>query len=427
MKTVKEIKDLIGEKTEARMALVNTARTESRGLTTEERAKHATLTKEIEDLNLDLPIAQADEQDVAVRNITKPLFVHGSPAPNLGNEQKRDLSKYSVMKALATVADKRSLSGIELEMHQEAEKEVRSFGEDLGGIGVPSWYAAEKRAASAGVAAAGGYTIQTDLGNLIDVVYDEQFTSKLGARKLSGLTGNIALPTSTAKLTVAEYAENAPLTPSDLTFGQVTLSPVRDGAETVVSKLLLIQSTIDVEAYIADMLKTQFVLFGELRAYTKIMAAATELTIAASTNGIAPAYAHLLAQEQALAVANIRSEFGYLTNPKVRTQFKNTTTLANTVGMPVWDTDCCVAGYKTAVSNIVPSNLVKGSSGAVCSAAIMGDFKEFVTGYWGGMDYIVDPYTYASNGQVKIVAQMFSNGLVTRAAAFSKISQYLTV
>ena len=421
MKTVKEIKDLIGEKTEARMALVNTAKTESRGLNTEERAKHATLTKEIEELNLDLPIAQTQEADIAARNFNKPLFVHGAAGP----EPDKDIKKHSIMRALVTLAEKRSLSGIELEIHQDAQKEAREFGQEIQGVGVPSWYAAEKRAATAGTTTQGGYTISVDLGNLIDVVYDEQFTSKLGATVLRGLKGNIDLPTSTAKLTVAEYAENAQISNSDLTFGHLTLSPVRDGASTIVSKQLLIQSSIDVEAYIANMLKTQFVLRGELRAYTKIVAAATELTIAASTNGIAPAYDHLLAQEEALAIANIRADFGYLTNAKVRKKFKNTTPLSNTVGMPVWDTDNRVAGYKTAISNIVPSNLTKGS-GTALSAAVMGDFKEFVTGYWGGMDYTVDPYTLADYGQVKIVAQMFSNGLVTRNEAFSKITQYIT-
>jgi len=421
MKTAKQIKESIAEKRESLQGIVNTLSVEKRDRNEVETNTWNTTLAEISNLEGELRFAEQAEANasaLALRTATNvPLDSIKKP--------DRDIKKYSVLRALNSAANNQPLSGIELEMHQEAQKEVREFGESLQGVGVPSWYAKEKRAATAGTNSEGGYTIQTDLGSLIDVVYDQTFTAKLGARVMRGLTGNIALPTQTAKLTVATYAENAQISASDLTFGQSTLSPARDGAVTIVSKMLLQQSSIDVEAYIADMLATQFILKGELRAYTAIAAAATELTIASSTNGIAPAYAHLLAQEQALAVANIRQEFGYLTNPKVRAVFKQTAQLSNTIGMPVWGADDRVAGYKTAVSNILPSNLTKGS-GSSLSAAIMGDFKEYVTGYWGGMDYTVDPYSLADYGEVKIVAQMFTNGLVTRAAAFSKISQYIT-
>jgi HK97 family phage major capsid protein len=40
-------------------------------------------------------------------------------------------------------------------------------------------------------------------------------------------------------------------------------------------------------------------------------------------------------------------------------------------------------GYPLAPSNQVPSTLVKGTSGAVCSALLMGDFSQAMVGFWG--------------------------------------------
>jgi HK97 family phage major capsid protein len=291
---------------------------------------------------------------------------------------------------------------------------------------VPSFIAKEKRAATATVNVEGGFTIEKNLGNLIDTVYDETFMGKLGVRRITGLQGNIELPVQTAKLTVAQYAENGSIANSDLAFEQKTLSPVRLGATTQVSKQLLVQSSIDVENYIADQLAIMFQLQLEARSYTAINAAATALTIAGA-NGVAPTYDHMLQFEEALAIANIRGvDMGILTTYKMRRKLKGTTILANSITQAIWEAGNTVNGYKVATSNLIPSNLVQGTSGAVCSNFIQGNFKELISAQWGGMDYLVNPYTFAKEGKIEIVAQMFNNELVTRPEAFVKYSGFLT-
>jgi Phage capsid family len=52
----------------------------------------------------------------------------------------------------------------------------------------------------------------------------------------------------------------------------------------------------------------------------------------------------------------------------------------------------------------VPNNLVKGTSGAVCSAMIFGDFSEVLIGIWSALDILVNPFdpTAYSKGNVQI-------------------------
>lgn len=427
MKKAKEILEAIAEKREAQVAMKGKLEAEKRARTEDEVKDWDKLSAEIRALQDDLKFAQEAEAAEAALNEQR-----GHKAPNAGfafdskPTQDKDVKKYSVMRALALAADNKPLDGIELEMHQEADKEARGFGEKINGVGVPSFYSKESRAATAGVTTEGGFTIEKTLGNMIDTVYDETFMAALGVRRITGLQGNIELPVQTAKLTVAQYAENATIANSDLVWAQKTLSPVRLGATTQISKQLLIQSSVDVERYIADQLATMFQLQLESRAYTAIAAAATTITLSGDTNGIAPTYDHMLQFEEALALANIRGMQGILTTYKMRRKLKGTTVLANSITRSVWEDGNTINGYKVAVSNLIPSNLVKGTSGAVCSAFIQGDFKEAVSAQWGGMDYLVNPYTFAKDGKIEIVAQMFNNELVTRNEAFVKHVGFLT-
>ena len=74
----------------------------------------------------------------------------------------------------------------------------------------------------------------------------------------------------------------------------------------------------------------------------------------------------------------------------------------------------------------MPSNLVKGSSGAVCSSAIFSsDWSMFVLGLFGGQDITVDPYTLATTGQVRITLNQFFDWLCRQPGAFSSIDDLL--
>jgi hypothetical protein len=83
-------------------------------------------------------------------------------------------------------------------------------------------------------------------------------------------------------------------------------------------------------------------------------------------------------------------------------------------------------GYQAGVTNAVPSNLVKGTSGSVCSALIFGNFADSVLAQWGGIDFTIKPYIKDTESLISITADCYYDFGVRRAAAFAAIKDLLT-
>jgi HK97 family phage major capsid protein len=151
--------------------------------------------------------------------------------------------------------------------------------------------------------------------------------------------------------------------------------------------------------------------------------------VAGGTNGLATTLTHLLSLVAAVANANAdQGSTGFLVNSKVEAKLRGTPRVASTDSeMLLNDGQTTLIGRPLHVSNNVPSNLVKGSSGAVCSAIIFGNFADLVIGQWGGgIDLLVDPYTLSTSGQLRLVAQGFFDILVRRAESFAAQKDALT-
>jgi len=151
-------------------------------------------------------------------------------------------------------------------------------------------------------------------------------------------------------------------------------------------------------------------------------------TVTGGTNGLAPAWSHIVDLESACANANAEpdSYAGYLINTKTRGKLKQTQFATN---LPfIWqNSDQPLNGYRAAVSNNVPSNLTKGTSTTICSAALFGSDWSMVTlGLFGSPDVTVDPYTKADTGQVKITLNQFADMQHRQPATTSLIPDLLS-
>jgi hypothetical protein len=86
-----------------------------------------------------------------------------------------------------------------------------------------------------------------------------------------------------------------------------------------------------------------------------------------------------------------------------------------------------VNGYRAAVTNNMLSNLTKGTSTTACSSAIFGsDWSMATIGLFGAPDVVVDPYSKADTGQVKITLNQFADFGVRQPACFAKIDDLIT-
>jgi len=148
------------------------------------------------------------------------------------------------------------------------------------------------------------------------------------------------------------------------------------------------------------------------------------------TNGLAPTWDHIIDLETNVANSNADiGTMGYLVNAKTRGKLKRTQKFSGTNGDPIWDrnTGEPLNGYRAATTNAVPSNLVKGSSGATCSAILFGNFADLMIGMWGATDLIRDPYTASSSGGVRIVALQDVDVNVRNVESFATMVDALTV
>lgn len=301
-----------------------------------------------------------------------------------------------------------------------------------------------QRDLTVGSASAGGNTVATEVlgSDFITLLRNAMVLERLGCTFLTGLNGNIAIPSHTAATTGYWVAENAAPTESAPTVGQVTGSPKTVGAFVDYSRRLLIQSSIDVEAFVRADLAAVLGLMIQLGAFngagasnepTGLLNTSGIGSVAGGTDGLAPTYAHMVGLET--AVANANGDVGnlaYVTNTKVRGKLRQTQVFSGTDGKAVWTSQPGsqgvgdVLGYDAFCSNSVPSNLVKGSSGSVCSAIMFGNWIDLIIFLWGGLDIMLDPYTGSAAGTKRVVALQDVDVGVRHTGSFAAMKDALT-
>lgn len=269
-----------------------------------------------------------------------------------------------------------------------------------------------------GAGSAGGYTVATDLlaANFIDLLRNAMMVRKLGAQVLSGLVGDVAIPKQTGGATAYWVAESGAPTESQQTFGQLGLTPKTCGAFTDISRKLILQSSIDVEAFVRSDLATVLALAIDLAAITGtgsnnqprgILNTTGIGDVAIGDNGGAPTYSHIVSLWKEIAIDNAAvGNLAFLTNSVMIAKLLNTPKVSGypafvIESLPDAEGFTTMLGLKTGMSNQVPRNLVKGTSND-CSAIICGNWADLIIAEWGALDVLVDPYTGGAAGTVRV-------------------------
>lgn len=358
------------------------------------------------------------------------------PTADIGLD-KRETKRYSLLRALNALANPGDAAAQRAAAFERecSEAAAAKLGKQSRGFMVPTEI--QKRDLNVTTATAGGNLVATDLlgGSFIDALRNAMVIDKMGTRMLTGLVGNIAIPRLSGTGTAYWVAENTAPTESDQTIAQVTMSPKTVGAFTDISRRLLLQSSLDVEAMVQNDLATilglaiQQAAINGSGASNQPSGILTRVTasVIGGANGAAPTWANIVQLESDVAVANADvGTLGYLTNARVRGKLKTTSKVTGQNGF-VWDDgDTPMNGYRTAVTNAVPSNLVKGTSGSVCSAIVFGNFADLVIGMWGSLDLMVDPYTGSTAGTVRVVALQDVDVQLRNVVSFATMVDALT-
>lgn len=354
-------------------------------------------------------------------------------ALHIGMGQK-EIKRYSFGRALvASITGDWKNAGLELECSRAVES---IMGRAPEGFFVP--FETLSRDFNVGTAAEAGNLVPTGLRTdmYVDALRANMVMGKLGVTYLAGLTGNLDLPRKATAGTLGMLTEIGSGSETAPATAKATLSPKRIGAYTQVSKQALLQSAMSLENLIRDdlvtgaavMLENQCINGAGTAAEIKGLRNVTGIgTVTGGTNGLAPAWSHIVDLESACANANAEPDrvSGYLINTKLRGKLKQTQFATN---LPfIWQNgDMPMNGYRAAVTNNVPSNLTKGTSTTVCSAALFSsDWSMAVIGLFGAPDVTVDPYSLAATGQVQITLNQFADLQHRQPACTSKVDDLL--
>ena len=347
----------------------------------------------------------------------------------------KEVQRYSLARAIvASITGNWSKAGLELEASRAVAKLVGASPE---GFFVP--FDAFKRDFNVGTSTEAGNIVATDLRTdlWVDALRAKLVVGQLGMRVLAGLTASVDMPRKSVAGTLGMLTEIGSASETNPQTAKVTLSPKRIGAYVEYSKQALIQSAIALEPMLRDdllsgavvLLENQIINGAGTGAEIRGIRNTSNIgTVVGGTNGATPVWSHFVDLESACANNNAEPDMlaGYLVNTKTRGKLKQVT---KSTYLPwIWEPGSTpVNGYRAAVTNNVPSNLTKGTSTTVCSAAIFAsDYSMGVLGLFGAPDVTVDPYTLAATGQVRITLNQFADFGVRQPSAFAKIDDLLS-
>lgn len=425
MKKAKVLNEERGSVVEKMQALVD--KSEGREMTPDENVEFDAFRSKLKELDIEIERAEAAEK--LIRKTGSPEGVISGDA-----ELIKLCRDFSLTKAIRSQMPNGKLDGAELEVMQESQRRQAKSGLATEGFVIdPSLfrdaYSAHKRAMSVGTNANGGYTVETTLGAMIEALYPKLKTEELGATIMTGLQGNLTLPRNTVALSAAWESETSAADSTDPTLEQLSLTPHRLAAYTDISLQLLSQSSLDVEKFIAGELGLARRIKLDLAAIngsgasnqpTGILNTSGIGSVAGGTNGLAPAWSHIIDLESSITTNNADlGNLAYLTTPGVRGKLKKTENSAGTNGVYIWGKGDELNGYMAHASTQVPSTLTKGSSSGVCHAILFGNWKDLIIATWGLIDLTVDNVSLKKDGKISIIVNAFHDIGVRHPKSFA--------
>lgn len=420
------------------------------------RAEGDTWNEEKDGPELDAAISALEEADKLVERMRKledvnkraagwnsdttagaPVSVNVIQSENRGDDPEKAKREFRLLKAMRETVEGRGLTGIEKEMADEGVKEARERNlSTSGNIQLPSWLVTrtssshEKRDMLSETTTAGGFTVQTEVGQLIPILEPRLRVREMGATVLTGLTGNIDFPRNDADASAAWEGEVDTTAETSPTFDRVQMSPERLAAFTDVSRQVMIQSTIDMENFVRQRLNfaVQKALdsaalngSGSNDQPTGILNTGSVNDITIGTDGGPLTWALVVQFETEIATDNAdMGRLGYLFTPGVAGALK---TLKRDVAGNgfIWEGPNGagnVNGYRALTTTQLPSNLTKGS-GTNLHAAIFGNWADLIIGQWGGVDLLINPYTKGKEAIVEVIINSFWDVAVRHPQSFT--------
>ena len=335
------------------------------------------------------------DNDVEDKEETRSARTHKHININTMKEQR-----FSLLKAIRNVAENRQQDKVTAAVCNEGMKEMRAAGlNTVGQIYIPTM---ETRAAVS-VASEGVDVVATDLYDIIEPLRAKNVLVQAGAKFYTGLTNNAQIPVMTGS-NVGWAGETAAATDGNVLFNNVTLTPKRLTAYVDISKMLLAQDSIGVENAIRQDLINA--INSKLESTILGKGAKSATTPAGIFNGKTPTkvtdFEGLVGLEAKVEEANVLGGISYIASPSARASFRN---------MMKGSRGTAQLAYTDGTLDGTP---VYSTSNVEAKTFVVGDFSNLAIGSWGGLDIVVDNYTQAVNGMIRLVVNAYFDAALIR-------------
>ncbi len=267
-----------------------------------------------------------------------------------------------------------------------------------------------------GSPASGGYTVDTTLmtSSFIELLRKKAIVLQM-ATPLSGLVGNLDIPSQASGASGYWVGEDQDVSEGSPAFDHVTMSPKTVGAYSEITRRLLSQSSMDIEALVrADLAKALALTIDKAAIY----GSGTDnqpkgIAVTTGINAVAfqaqhPTYAELVDMESEIAADDADvSGMCYVANARFRGHCKTTEKFVGTSGATIWEKGDTINGYAARITNQIALGDV-----------LFGNFADLLVGMWGGLELTTDPYTHSLKGRLRIVAMQDVDFAVRHVESF---------
>ena len=317
------------------------------------------------------------------------------------NSNVRMNKNFSLLKTVRSISKNQPLDELTNAVVEQGKSEMRKAGLSAQGqLVIPT---NEVRAIHS-VTADGESVVATDVFDILTPLRAKNVLAQAGATIYSNLTSDVKIPIM-SKSNVTFEDENGEAKDGAGAFNYLKLTPHRLTAYVDISKELLAQDSVDVENAIRTDLVNAINSKLEEAFLSDFTGSAAQpkgvFAIVKPSSAVTNDFATLVANEAKVEDANILNEPVYILSNKAKAALRAMAKGAKSTELVYENGE--VDGTKAYNTSNVPA-----------SNYLFGDMSSLVIGTWSGLDLIVDPYTQASRGAVRLVVNMYVDFGVAR-------------
>ena len=363
----------------------------------DEEQSEDTSSEEQEDEQQD---SEEDEDDEENRSMKKTNKI------NTRNSKTME-KKFSLLKAIREAANGQKFDDATQAVVNAGAKAMRDAGQSYSGqIQLPvAEMREDPQPVHYTVDADGEHVVVTDYLNILEPLKAKNVLVNAGATYLTGLQGNLQIPSMTAENVYWE-GEIDETENGAGSFSHVTMAPRRLSAFIDISKQFLVQDTLGAENLIRKLLVEA--INDKLEETILSDDASSGAKPAGLFYNVSPTeiadYSDLCDFESDLEDANFTGEMKYVLSPKAKAALRSMIKGTNATGM-IMENNAVDGTAVEVTTNIESGNLA------------YGDWSNLYIGQWGGIDLTVDNFTQATKGCVRLVINAFFDYKVVRDGA----------